>query len=151
MALNMKKSLILALTVFVLGFFFSCKKSFSAENKIGQAEINTAHTIRELTDAATVSEYIKAKNKLPDFYLKKNEARKLGWNPAAENLCDILPGRAIGGDVFQNREKKLPVNGKYFEADVNYNCGNRGTDRLIFDRKGNVWLTQNHYKTFEKL
>lgn len=143
------KSLLFA--VALLGFLFSCKKYFPAENKRVTPEISVSPSIRELTDAKIVSGYIKVKNKLPDYYLTKTEAKKLGWNPADGNLCEVLPGKAIGGDVFRNRERNLPMIGKYFEADVNYNCGNRGSDRLIFDKKGNVWLTQNHYKTFEKL
>lgn len=106
--------------------------------------------ISSLTEASTVINYVKQNHQLPDYYITKNEARKQGWNPAKGNLCDVLPGRAIGGDKFSNREKTLPQGEKYFEADVNYRCGNRNADRIIFTKNGEVYLTKNHYKSFEK-
>ena len=106
--------------------------------------------IDELTNENTVINYVKNNQRLPDYYLTKGQARKQGWVPSQGNLCDVLPGRAIGGDHFSNREKTLPAGIKYFEADVNYNCGNRNADRIVFTKNGEVWLTKNHYKTFEK-
>ena len=111
---------------------------------------NFSGNIDDLTDENTVIEYVKNNNRLPDYYITKGEARKQGWVASKGNLCDVLPGRAIGGDHFSNREKTLPTNNKYFEADVNYNCGNRNADRIVFTKKGEVWLTKNHYKSFEK-
>ena len=95
-------------------------------------------------------DYVKANHKLPDYYITKSEARNQGWNASAGNLCEVLPGRAIGGDKFSNREKTLPKGDQYFEADVNYNCGKRNADRIVFTKNGDVWLTKNHYKSFEK-
>ncbi len=106
--------------------------------------------IANLTDEKSVIHYVKTNHKLPDFYITKNEARKQGWIPSKGNLCDVLPGKAIGGDKFSNREKQLPKGNQYFEADVNYHCGNRNTDRIVFTKNGEVYLTKNHYKTFEK-
>jgi len=115
----------------------------------GNQEIS-APTIDELTNETKVIEYVKQHHQLPDYYLTKNEARKQGWNPAKGNLCDVLPGKAIGGDSFSNREKTLPQGVHYFEADVNYHCGNRNADRIVFTENGDVYLTKNHYKSFEK-
>ena len=106
--------------------------------------------IDDLTEENTVIDYVKSNHRLPDYYITKGEARKQGWVPSRGNLCDVLPGRAIGGDNFSNREKTLPAGNKYFEADVNYNCGNRNADRIVFTKNGEVWLTKNHYKSFEK-
>ena len=111
---------------------------------------NFSGDIDELTYEKTVINYVKENNKLPDNYITKAEARKKGWVASKGNLCDVLPGRAIGGDKFSNREKTLPTNNRYFEADVNYNCGNRNADRIVFTKDGEVWLTKNHYKSFEK-
>lgn len=111
---------------------------------------NFSGNIDELTNEKTVINYVKENNELPDYYLTKGEARKQGWIASKGNLCDVLPGKAIGGDHFSNREKTLPTANKYFEADVNYNCGNRNADRIVFTKDGEVWLTKNHYKTFEK-
>jgi len=107
-------------------------------------------SIDQLTNEKTVINYVKQNYQLPDYYIKKNEAKKLGWSPSQGNLCEVLPGKAIGGDYFGNREGKLPKGEKYFEADVNYNCGNRNADRIVFTKKGDVYLTKNHYKSFEK-
>jgi len=114
------------------------------------SENSSAQSIEQLTEEKTVINYIKQNHRLPDYYITKNEARKLGWNASKGNLCEVLPGRAIGGDKFGNRENQLPQGGKYYEADVNYNCGNRNADRIIFTRNGEVYLTKNHYKSFEK-
>ncbi len=106
--------------------------------------------IDELTNEDTVIQYVKTNHRLPDYYLTKSEARKEGWIASKGNLCDVLPGKAIGGDHFSNREKILPANNRYFEADVNYHCGRRNADRIVFTKNGEVWLTKNHYKSFEK-
>lgn len=119
------------------------------ENKTSKSP-NFSDDIDELTNEKTVINYVKENNKLPDYYITKGGARKQGWVASKGNLCDVLPGKAIGGDKFNNREKTLPTNNQYFEADVNYNCGNRNADRIVFTKKGEVWLTKNHYKSFEK-
>lgn len=106
------------------------------------------NSIQRLTDEKNVISYIKSHHKLPDFYITKSQAKKQGWVPSKGNLCDVLPGKAIGGDHFSNREKQLPKGDLYYEADVNYNCGNRGADRIIFTKNGDVWLTKDHYRSF---
>ncbi|MBL1219957.1 ribonuclease N [Chryseobacterium sp. L7] len=111
---------------------------------------SSSQPIDQLTDEKTVIDYVRQNHKLPDYYITKNEAKKQGWNASKGNLCEVLPGKAIGGDRFGNREKKLPQGENYYEADVNYNCGNRNADRIIFTRNGDVYLTKNHYKSFEK-
>ena len=108
------------------------------------------NSIEELTNEKKVISYVKSNHKLPDYYITKSEAKSQGWIASKGNLCDVLPGKAIGGDKFSNREKSLPKGEQYFEADVNYNCGNRGADRIVFTEDGDVWLTKNHYKSFEK-
>lgn len=119
-------------------------------DRTAQSNSNSGSNIEELTNETKVIAFVKQNHQLPDFYITKSEARKQGWNPSQGNLCDVLPGKAIGGDYFSNREKSLPAGNHYFEADVNYNCGNRGADRIVFTKNGDVWLTKNHYKTFEK-
>ena len=108
------------------------------------------NSIEELTNDEKVISYVKSNHKLPDYYITKSEAKNRGWIASKGNLCDVLPGKAIGGDKFSNREKQLPKGEQYYEADVNYNCGNRNADRIVFTKNGEVWLTKNHYKSFEK-
>ncbi|UWX60884.1 ribonuclease N [Chryseobacterium oranimense] len=119
----------------------------SSQNTNGKS---SPQSVDQLTAEKTVINYVKQNHRLPDYYITKNEARKLGWNASKGNLCEVLPGRAIGGDKFGNRENQLPQGEKYYEADVNYSCGNRNADRIIFTRNGDVYLTKNHYKSFEK-
>lgn len=102
------------------------------------------------TEETYVINYVKENHKLPSFYITKADARRQGWNPSQGNLCDVLPGRAIGGDHFSNREGSLPKGDQYYEADVNYSCGNRQTDRIVFTKNGEVWLTHDHYRHFNK-
>lgn len=106
--------------------------------------------IDRLTNEEVIIDYVKKNGRLPDYYITKTEARNQGWVPSKGNLCDVLPGRAIGGDKFSNREKTLPKGEQYYEADVNYNCGKRNADRIVFTKKGDVWLTHDHYKSFDK-
>lgn len=109
-------------------------------------------SIDELTKESVVVSYLKANQKLPDYYITKKEAKSSGWNPSQGNLCDVLPGRAIGGDRFSNREKNLPTqSGRlYYEADVNYSCGHRDADRIVFSNDGLVFVSKDHYKTFQE-
>jgi ribonuclease len=106
--------------------------------------------IDELTKEAVVVPYVKQFHRLPRCYITKKYARKRGWDPAKGNLCEVLPGRAIGGDRFTNREGRLPEKPrrKWYEADLNYNCAHRNADRLLFSNDGLVFVTKDHYKTF---
>lgn len=65
-------------------------------------------SIDELTAERTVIDFVKSNKKLPSYYITKKEARNSGWIASKGNLCDVLPGNAIGGDYFSNREKTLP-------------------------------------------
>ena len=157
------------LTAFLAMHFFNTYKIEKKNKKVNPAEVsinennngdfnenknskstNFSGNIDELTNENTVINYVKTNRQLPDYYLTKGEARKKGWIASKGNLCNVLPGKAIGGDHFSNREKTLPKGNQYFEADVNYNCGNRNADRIVFTKNGDVWLTKNHYKSFEK-
>ena len=117
--------------------------------EISTEKYSSKSSIDELTNEKIVIDYVKANKQLPTYYITKKEAKNKGWIPSEENLCDVLPGSAIGGDHFSNREKTLPK-GKYYEADVNYHCGNRNEDRIVFTKNGEVYLSKDHYKTFQK-
>lgn len=114
---------------------------------------NISSEIKELTKVDVVSKYILENGKLPDYYITKKEAMNLGWISSKGNLCEVAPGKAIGGDYFTNREKILPMtkNRRWYEVDVNYNCGNRGADRILFSNDGLVYVTYDHYKTFQEI
>jgi guanyl-specific ribonuclease Sa len=103
-----------------------------------------------LTGFKEVSDYIRKNRKLPDNFMTKQEAEKLGWVPAKGNLNKVAPGKSIGGDRFGNREKQLPdaKNRIWYEADINYKEGPRGADRILFSSDGLIYMTTDHYKTF---
>ena len=138
--------------MYIYNNFIAEKKAPIKTENVSKASKSQSdkQAIDELTKENTVISYVKQNHQLPDYYITKNEAKKFGWNPSQGNLCEVLPGKAIGGDYFGNREGKLPKGVKYFEADVNYNCGNRNSDRIVFTKNGEVYLTKNHYKSFEK-
>ncbi|WP_158781485.1 ribonuclease domain-containing protein [Pantoea sp. BAV 3049] len=120
------------------------------DNRSGSAN---NRDISVLTQQQRVADYLHQHQRLPDYYLRKSEARKLGWDPSRGNLCDALPGRAIGGDRFSNREKVLPESQgrRWFEADVNYQCGRRGSDRMLYSSDGMIYVTRDHYRHVEKV
>lgn len=107
----------------------------------------------KLTTFEGVAEYIRVHHELPGNFITKAEAKKLGWDPQGGNLQDVAPGKSIGGDVFQNREKKLPSKkGRiWYEADINYKSGHRGKDRILFSSDGLIYKTEDHYETFKPI
>ncbi|MGO2358413.1 ribonuclease domain-containing protein [Mesonia sp.] len=121
------------------------------DHKDSSSNTNSS-AIVQLTKANTVIAYVKKHERLPKYYLTKNEAKKRGWKPYEANLCEVLPGKAIGGDYFGNREGRLPnrKGRKYYEADINYDCGGRNANRLVYSNDGLIFTTKDHYKTFQK-
>lgn len=87
---------------------------------------------------------------LPDYYITSNEAKKFGWNPKLGNLSTVCQGKMIFGGVYKNINKHLPTNYNriWYEADINYNNGYRGTERILFSNDGLIFVTYDHYKTF---
>lgn len=113
----------------------------------------TPKTIDQLTSQDNVVSFMEKYQKLPAFYITKKQAREAGWDAKKGNLCEVLPGRAIGGDHFSNREKGLPIaqGRQWFEADINYRCGHRGADRLLYSSDGMIFVSTDHYKTFQQV
>ena len=110
------------------------------------------------TSKDEVALYIYTYHKLPQNYITKNEAKKLGWNSSKNYVGDVAKGKSIGGDRYGNREKRLPVvkDRKYIECDIDYKGKKRNAKRIIyaddFDESiGFIYYTDDHYNTFEKL
>ncbi len=99
-----------------------------------------------------VALYIHLFGKLPDNYMTKSDARQHGWKSGP--LCKILPGMCIGGDIFQNRENRLPKkSGRiYYECDIGTLSSNsRGAKRIVYSSDGLVYYTSDHYDSFTLL
>lgn len=94
--------------------------------------------------------YLKYRGTLPDYYISDAEAKKLGWVPKQGNLSAVAPGKMITGGQYYNDDGKLPSgNGRiWYEADINYSSGYRGTERIVFSNDGLIFVTYNHYETF---
>ena len=105
------------------------------------------------TSKDEVALYIHTYGHLPDNYITKKQAEKLGWDNRAGNLQDVAPGKSIGGSRFGNYEGLLPdAKGRnYYECDINYEGGYRGAERIIYSDDGLIFYTADHYKSFEQL
>jgi len=90
--------------------------------------------------------------RLPERYLTKEAAARTGWRPG-DDLCRTAPGKAMGGDRFGNRERRLPMaNGRlWYEADLDTNCGKRGAKRLLWSSDGLYYVTVDHYQSFRRV
>lgn len=100
-----------------------------------------------------VAAYLHQYGHLPSNYLTRNDAKALGWSSKKDNLGDVAPGYAIGGDTFGNREKLLPEakNRAWFECDVNVTDGQRSDERLVYSSDGLIYYTPDSHKHFEQL
>jgi ribonuclease T1 len=99
-----------------------------------------------------VALYIHTYGKLPQNFITKAEAKKLGWEGGS--VEEFAPGKAIGGDSFGNYEGLLPQTEgrKYTECDIDTNGkSSRGAKRIVFSSDGLVYYTEDHYESFELL
>ena len=100
-----------------------------------------------------VAFYIHENGQLPPNFITKKEAQDLGWVASEANLWEVAPGKSIGGDIFQNREGLLPEEkGRvYYECDIDYEGGRRGTKRIVFSSDGLIFYTDDHYSSFREI
>jgi hypothetical protein len=104
-----------------------------------------------------VCAYLVRFHRLPDNYMTKKEARKLGWEGGPLN--EVISGKCIGGDDYGNYEGTLPeAQGReYHECDIDtLAASRRGAKRIIYsgdDEAGdwNIYYTDDHYETFTLL
>lgn len=158
----MKRNSQLILVVFLLLIIGGLAFNFLHSGNGGLSEdtsgdisssVSVAQDIDRLTQRQTVVNYVREHGRLPDYYITKNQARSQGWDARDGNLCSVLPGKAIGGDRFSNRENRLPQakGRKWFEADINYRCGRRGAERLLYSDDGLIYFTNDHYQRFTEV
>lgn len=97
--------------------------------------------------------WLKYNGILPDYYITLKDAKSFGYRPLLGNLADILPGKMITKGIYKNKNGHLPsVSGRiWYEADINYDGGYRGDERIVYSNDGLVFVTYNHYLTFEEI
>lgn len=99
-----------------------------------------------------VALYIHTYGQLPQNFVTKDEAEEAGWSGGSVER--YLPGCAIGGDRFGNREGLLPdaPGRKWTECDINtLGASGRGAERIVFSNDGLIYYTPDHYESFELL
>ena len=104
------------------------------------------------TTKEDVALYLATYGHLPENFITKNEARRLGWNGGS--LERYAPGCCIGGDRFSNREDRLPkAKGRtYIECDIDtMGKKSRGAKRIVFSNDGLIYYTDDHYESFTLL
>lgn len=159
--LTMKKrffSIIFALLL-TIGLFAGCAAPAELSDDAGSVPEDTYTSVNEgegtealdpdgsYTSKEDVSLYLYTYGELPDNFITKKEAKKLGWQGGS--LEDYAPGKCIGGDHFGNYEGTLPEDEDYHECDIDtLGKDSRGAKRLVYS-DDNIYYTEDHYKTFE--
>lgn len=94
--------------------------------------------------------YLKNYGKLPDYYITKKMAERLGYKSYLGNLSRVAPNKMLFKGIYQNKNRHLPAvpNRIWYEADINYEFGYRGTERILFSNDGLIFVTYDHYATF---
>lgn len=164
-----KKFLSLSLIILVLSLIFTgCAPNNNSTSNLPEEPEETIENNEELindvlednldedglySSPEEVAEYIYLYNKLPKNFITKKDAKALGWESDKGNLWEVTDQMSIGGDTFGNREGLLPKaeGRKYYECDVSYEGGFRGSERIVYSNDGLIYYTKDHYKTFEKL
>lgn len=97
--------------------------------------------------------YLAKNGRLPNNYITKKQAQKLGWINFLGNLGVVAPDKIIGRDIYRNRNGHLPGSpGRiWYEADINYTSGYRNDYRIIYSNDGLMFATYDHYVTFVQI
>lgn len=146
------RRLITFFLAFILLFATSCAISLPKDNKEEAPEniVEESDILEKgyYYDVQDVAKYVHLYGKLPENYITKSEAEKIGWS--VKDRGDFV----IGGDKFGNREGLLPEEKgrQYYEADISAGySNNRGPLRIVYSNDGLIFYTENHYETFEQL
>ena len=87
---------------------------------------------------------------MPDYYITKEEAKeKYGWIQGKNTMAGKAPGKMIGGDIYNNDERKLPKKeGRiWYECDVDYEINKRNSKRLYYSNDGLMFYSPDHGKS----
>lgn len=152
----MKKLLSILLTVLLAcSLFASCTYTAQPVERENQSRTTKSQTIDRngsYTSKNDVALYIHTYGELPQNFITKKEAERLGWDGGS--LEPYAPGKSIGGSYFGNYEGKLPKKkGRtYHECDIDTKGKrSRGPKRIVYSNDGLIYYTPDHYETFELL
>jgi hypothetical protein len=97
--------------------------------------------------------WVMYRGKLPDYYITKEEAKALGWKPKQANLAEVAPGKMLGGNIYQNKEKLLPSKSgrSWYQADLDFDFGFRNDKRLFYSNDGLIFVSYDHAQTFYEI
>lgn len=104
------------------------------------------------TSKDDVALYIHTFGHLPQNFITKKEAQKLGWSGGS--LETYAPGKCIGGSHFGNYEGLLHAKDgrSYTECDIDtLGKDSRGAKRIVFSNDGLIYYTDDHYESFTLL
>ena len=157
--LKWQKFLFCLVIIFLLACMTGCTAAGNSGDQQTQPGNETGTTVVQVEQGQSystkdeVAAYIHEFHSLPSNFITKEEARDAGWDNSQGNLWEVTDNKSIGGDYFGNREGLLPrADGrKYFECDINYNGGYRGSERIIYSNDGLIFYTNDHYESFEQL
>ncbi|MBP5272419.1 MAG: ribonuclease [Clostridia bacterium] len=113
----------------------------------GKLDKNGTYTSKD-----DVALYLHTYGELPQNYITKKQAERLGWDGGS--LEPYAPGKCLGGNYFGNYEGHLPKKkGRtYYECDIDtLGKRSRGPKRLVYSTDGLIYYTPDHYETFELL
>ena len=129
------------------------KDVVAALNTLVAAEPAEKKPAGPLIEPQDIADYIFEHGELPENFITKKEAQKLGWDSSWNYVSDVAPGKSIGGDHFGNYEGRLPdKKGRtWYEADCYYTKGKRNAHRILFSNDGLVYYTDDHYETFTQM
>lgn len=117
-----------------------------------EAEAETLDEDGAYTTKEDVALYLHLYGHLPDNFITKKQAQKLGWSGGS--LEPYAPGCSIGGSRFGNYEGLLPdKEGRtWTECDIDtMGAKSRGPKRIVFSNDGLIYYTGDHYESFELL
>lgn len=124
----------------------------SAPDDEGYCPVEPLDIAASYTSKEDVALFITLYHRLPDNFITKSEARKLGWEGGS--LEPYAPGMCIGGDRFGNYEGLLPeADGRYYtECDIDtLGKDSRGAKRIVFSNDGLIYYTDDHYESFQQI
>ena len=125
-----------------------------AHNVVNYMKLKEQYHVTELSN--NVVESLVKTGGLPNNYITKSQAYSLGWTEG-KALSNSAPGKAIGGDIFQNSNGILPSSqGRiWYEADIGMDYTMKRSKnpgyRILYSNDGLIYGTFDHYESVFKI